>query len=155
MPRIHWVTRQNKVEVPRDKDEVNNREIHERDDRVHDPDTMVVPLTPKPTRKVEPLTRSPPTIPSCHEEDAGLRKWPLSRYCCSRCNLETKLKMYPNVRLFIMNQYKARSKDKMYIWVSVWWKTTIQNFFGLWLIDKVRVKDKTYIWVSVRWKTKN
>jgi hypothetical protein len=31
------------------------REIHECDGRAHDPVTMVVPLTPKPTRKAEPL----------------------------------------------------------------------------------------------------
>jgi len=53
MTHIHWVPRQNKLEIPRDKDEVNKREIHECDGRVHDPDTMVVPLTPKPTRKAE------------------------------------------------------------------------------------------------------
>ena len=29
MPHIHWVARQNKLEIPRDKDEVNKREIHE------------------------------------------------------------------------------------------------------------------------------
>ena len=50
MTHIHWVARQNKLEIPRDKDEVNKREIHECDGRVHDPDTMVAPLTPKPTR---------------------------------------------------------------------------------------------------------
>ena len=38
---------QNKLEIPRDKAEVNKREIHERDGRVHDPDTMVAPLTPR------------------------------------------------------------------------------------------------------------
>ena len=36
MPHIHWVARQNKLEIPRDKDEVNKREIHECDGR--DPD---------------------------------------------------------------------------------------------------------------------
>ena len=46
----HWVARQNKLEIPRDKDEVNKREIREYDGRTHDPDTMVVPPTPKPTR---------------------------------------------------------------------------------------------------------
>ena len=40
MTHIHWVTRQNKVEIPRDKDEVNKREIHECDGRAHDPDTI-------------------------------------------------------------------------------------------------------------------
>jgi hypothetical protein len=33
MTHIHWVTRQNKLEIPRDKDEVNKREIHECDSR--------------------------------------------------------------------------------------------------------------------------
>jgi hypothetical protein len=42
MSRIHWVSRQNKLEIPRDKDEVNKREIHEFDGRSHDSDTMVV-----------------------------------------------------------------------------------------------------------------
>jgi hypothetical protein len=85
--RLMTKARQNKLEIPRDKDEVNNREIHECDGRSHDPDTMVVPLTPKPTRKAEALVRVPPTIASCHEEDAALRKWPLPRYCCASCIL--------------------------------------------------------------------
>jgi hypothetical protein len=51
-------SRQNKLEIPRDKDEVNKREIHECDGRAHDPDTMVAPLTPKPTRKAEALARA-------------------------------------------------------------------------------------------------
>ena len=28
MSHLHWVTRQNKLEIPNDKDEVNTREIH-------------------------------------------------------------------------------------------------------------------------------
>jgi len=28
---MHWVERQNKLEIPRDEDEVNKREIHECD----------------------------------------------------------------------------------------------------------------------------
>ena len=79
MSDIHWVARQNKLEIPRDKDEVNKREIHECDGRAHDPDTMVTPLTPKPTLKVEALTRAPPTIVLSREEDAALRKWPKPR----------------------------------------------------------------------------
>ena len=50
---MHCVARQNKLETPRDKDEVNKREIREYDGRAHDPDTMVAPLTPKPTRTAE------------------------------------------------------------------------------------------------------
>ncbi len=45
MSHIHWVARQNKLVVPRDKDEVNKWEIHEWNGWAHDPDTMVVPLT--------------------------------------------------------------------------------------------------------------
>ena len=75
MPHIHWVVRQNKLEIPGDKDEVNKREIHECDVRTHDSDTMVAPLTPKPTRKAEALARAPSTIASCHEEDDEMRKW--------------------------------------------------------------------------------
>jgi hypothetical protein len=73
MPHIHWATRQNKLEIPIDKDEVNKREIRECDGRAHDPDTMVAPLTPKPTRKAEALTRAPPTVPSSRE-DAALKE---------------------------------------------------------------------------------
>jgi hypothetical protein len=29
MPHIHWVPRQNKLETPKEKDEVNKREVHE------------------------------------------------------------------------------------------------------------------------------
>ncbi len=44
MPHIHWVARQNKLEIPRGKDEVKQREIRESDGQAHDPDTMVAPL---------------------------------------------------------------------------------------------------------------
>ncbi len=35
MPHKYWAARQNKLEIPRDKDEVNKREIHECDGRAH------------------------------------------------------------------------------------------------------------------------
>jgi hypothetical protein len=35
---------------------------------------MVTPLTPKPTRKTETLTRAPPTSASRREEDAALKE---------------------------------------------------------------------------------
>jgi hypothetical protein len=38
MPHIHWVARQNKLEMPKEKDEVNKREVHECDVRTRDPD---------------------------------------------------------------------------------------------------------------------
>ena len=34
MPRIHWVTRQNKLETPKEKDEVRKREVHECDGKL-------------------------------------------------------------------------------------------------------------------------
>ncbi len=80
MTHMHWVSRQNKLEIPRNKDEVNNRGIHEYDGRTHDPVTMVAPLTPKPTRKSGSLDRAPTTIVLCREEDSALRKCPLFVY---------------------------------------------------------------------------
>ncbi len=47
MTRIHWVPRQNKLETPKEKDEVNKREVHEYDVRTRDPGAMVVPPTHK------------------------------------------------------------------------------------------------------------
>jgi hypothetical protein len=92
MPHIHWVTRQNKLEIPIDKDEVNKRKIRECDGRAHDPDTMVAPLTPKPTRKAEALARAPPTIASSREV-AALKEVALPRYRCANCILETETKV--------------------------------------------------------------
>jgi hypothetical protein len=93
MSHIHWVARQNKLEIPRDKDEVNKREIRECDGRAHDPDTMVTPLTPNPTRKTEALTRATTTITSSREEDTVLKEVVLSRYRCANFILETKTKV--------------------------------------------------------------
>ncbi len=71
MSHIHWVTRQNKLEIPNDEEEVNTREIHKCDGQAHDSDTMVAPLTPKPTQKAEALAKAPPTIASRREEDVA------------------------------------------------------------------------------------
>jgi hypothetical protein len=76
MSHIHWVARQNKLEIPNDEEEVNTREIHKYDGQAHVPDTMVDPLTPKPTREAEALVKAPPTIASRLEEDVDLKKWP-------------------------------------------------------------------------------
>ena len=84
MSHIHWVARQNKLETPKEKDEVNKREVHEYDGRTRDPDAMVVPptLTPKPTCKAD---RAPPTIASSCKGNAALKKWHLmSRLCYAR-----------------------------------------------------------------------
>jgi len=74
MSHIHWVARQNKLEIPNDDEEVNTPEIHKCDGQAHDPDTMVAPLTPKPTRKDEALVKAPSTIASRREKDAALKK---------------------------------------------------------------------------------
>jgi hypothetical protein len=50
MSHIHWVTRQNKLETPKEKDEVNKREVHECDVRTRNPDAMVVQPTLEMTR---------------------------------------------------------------------------------------------------------
>jgi len=78
MPHIHWVARQNKLEIPNDEEEVNTREIYKCDEQAHDPDTMVAPLTPNPTRKTEALAKAPPTIASRREEDAVVTRQVLS-----------------------------------------------------------------------------
>ena len=83
MSHIHWVARQNKLETPKEKDEVNKREVHECDVSTHDPDAMVVPPTPKSTRKAEALTRAPPTIASSCEGNAALKKWHVPQLCCA------------------------------------------------------------------------
>ena len=75
MSHMHWVARQNKLELPNDEEEVNTRDIHKCDGQAHDPDTMVAPLTPKPTRKAEALAKAPPTIASCREENVVMRKF--------------------------------------------------------------------------------
>ncbi len=76
MSHIHWVARQNKLEIPNDEEEVNKREIHKYDGEAHDPDTIVAPLTPKPTRKTQALAKEPSTIVSRREEDVAVKKWP-------------------------------------------------------------------------------
>ncbi len=94
MTHIHWVAQQNKLEIPRDKDEVNKQDIHEYDGWAHDPDTMVAPPTPKPTLKAEALTRAPPTIASSREEDAALN--PVCAYHESR-KWEVKIRLWMRV----------------------------------------------------------
>ena len=64
---MHWGERQNKLETPKEKDEVNKREVHQCDVCTRDPDAMVVPPTPKPTCKAEALARVPSTIASSCE----------------------------------------------------------------------------------------
>ena len=41
MPHMHWVARQNKLELPNDEGEVNTRDIHKCDGQAHDPVTVV------------------------------------------------------------------------------------------------------------------
>jgi hypothetical protein len=89
---MHWVPRQNKLELPDDEEEVNTRDIHKCDGQAHDPDTMTVPRTPKPTRKTEALSKAPPTIVSRRKEVAALKEVPKPRLCCANNIFETKTK---------------------------------------------------------------
>jgi hypothetical protein len=73
---IHWVARQNKLETPEEKDEINKREVHECDGRASDPDAMVAPTTPKPTHKAEALDRVSPTMVSSCEHKEKVRSLP-------------------------------------------------------------------------------
>ena len=59
---------------------------------MHDPDTMVTPLTPKSTRKPEVLA----TIVSNREEDDARKDVALPRYRCANDILETKAKDVKN-----------------------------------------------------------
>ena len=152
------VARQNKLETPRDKDEVNKWEIRESDGWTHDPDTMVTPLTPKPTRKAEALTRVPSTITSSLEEDVALKEVALPRYRCVNCLLwidkaRTRSDDYFFTQFCHTNRLrsllwieKAKAKDKTYTWVSrfVYYESL-----------KRELKTKNYIWISVRWKARN
>ena len=63
MSRIHWVPRQNKLETPEEEDEVNKREVHECDGRALDPDAMVAPPTPNPSRECSFFFRSATNFP--------------------------------------------------------------------------------------------
>jgi hypothetical protein len=95
MTHIHWVARQNKLEIPRDNTEVNKWGIRESDGRAHDPVTMVVPLTPKPTRKAEVLVRATTTIIIVYYESIKRESKIRGIYEC-RCDerLQTKTKEF-------------------------------------------------------------
>jgi hypothetical protein len=91
---------------------------------------MTAPPTPEPTRKVETLTRAPPTIVSIREEDAALKEVANPRLCCANGISETKTKdgstaaKVPAPRI----NPKDESEDRLLL-----------------RIDKARVKDKRYI----------
>jgi hypothetical protein len=167
MSHIHWVVRQNKQDIPRDKDEVNNREINEVDGWVHDPDTMVVPLTPKPIVKPRPSKgiHRPlsPVVKKTLYWGSGHHHGTVARavfkktvvYCSSRkrelktrpiyeCRCDERLWDLYECCLLLID--KSRSKDKTYVWVSV--RCRSEDFCLLW-INNTRVEEKTYIWVSV------
>ncbi len=82
MTHIHWVTRQNKLEIPIDKDEVNktrNPRIQWANERSrHDGSPWTTPLTPKSTRKTEPLRCETRTGPRPGPRDPGWKSpWSL------------------------------------------------------------------------------
>ncbi len=139
IPHIHWVTRQNKLEIPIDKDEVNKRD-REYDGGVYDPDTMVSPPTPKSTRKAEALARVPPTISSSREGDVVMKEVALPRYRWANYILETKTKVRstvakvpdPRANPNINGKTEFSTGCRRSVVVLLW-------------INKTRVKDKTYM----------
>jgi hypothetical protein len=119
--KTNWVTRQNKLEKPRDKVEVNKWGIHESDGRAHDPDTMVAPLTPKPTRKDETLTRTSPTIVLLFIINGESESY-MQNLWMSRCDE----RLLPHVAKKSLRSLKEESK------ICLLW------------INKARAKDKRY-----------
>ena len=72
MSRIHWVDRG--TGIPKDRDEVNRREVSECDGRVCDLDMMVVPSKLSVIRKTTVLARARSTLFLIWGEKAA-RKW--------------------------------------------------------------------------------
>jgi hypothetical protein len=110
MPHIHWVARKNKLEIPNDEEEVNTREIHRCDGQAHDPDTMVDPLTPKPTRKAEALAKTLPTIASRREEDVALNA---ARTAFLKLKQTTEAPQRKKVFSFLEKKHGRKEKKKI------------------------------------------
>ena len=73
MPHIHWVARG--TGIPKDRDEVNRREVSECDGWVCDFDMMGAPSKWRVIRKVVSLTRGRPTLFLICWTKAVRRKW--------------------------------------------------------------------------------
>ena len=148
---MHCVARQNKLETPKEKDEVNKREVHECDVWTRDPDVMVVPPTPKPTFKTEVLTRVPRPSTQVVKETLS---WRSDIYHSSSPRGEI-----PNIDETTTtpkpHTHPSHPEPPRPSTPSSSLGFTSSSIVCLLWIDKVRAKDKTYIWVSVWWKTKN
>ncbi len=73
MSNIHWVARE--TGTPKERDEVNRRDVCERDGWVCVPEVIVVPSMLRLTLKTEVLTRVLPTSTFVCTENAARRKW--------------------------------------------------------------------------------
>jgi hypothetical protein len=81
MPRIHWITRG--TGTPKDRDEVNWREVWECDGWVCDLDVIGAPSRLRLTRKAAALGRMLPTRDLSSEKKPARRKWKCPRSNCA------------------------------------------------------------------------
>ncbi len=88
--RIHWVTRG--TGTPKDKDELNKREVYECDGWVCDRDTIGVPSIFKVIRNVTVLTRMLSTLPFNCVENTVWWKWKSPLVECGKWTIETSKK---------------------------------------------------------------
>jgi hypothetical protein len=80
-PLRHWVARG--TGTPKDKDEINRREVCDCDGWVCDLDVMGAPSILSIIRKAAALARAKPTLLLSCEEKAAWRKWNWSRSVCA------------------------------------------------------------------------
>ncbi len=118
--------------TPKERDEVNRRDVCECDGWVCVPEVIGAPSMLRLTLKVEVLTRVMSTSTFVCKENAARRKLKSPLFCYGNWTPET---------VVVFQHHYADD-------------ITYNIFCCLLFIDKVRAKDKTYIWVSVWWKTK-
>jgi hypothetical protein len=118
-PHIHWVGRG--TGTPKDRDEVNKREVWECDGWVCDLDVMVVPSKLSVIRKASTLTRARSTLFLNCWGKVVWWKWNWPRSCSGRWTPEAP-KKWSVSRWSCKNESLTNSLCNL-IWVSVRWKT--------------------------------
>jgi hypothetical protein len=108
MSHIHWVERQNKLEIPNDEEEVNTWEIHESDGEAHDRETKLI---------------DEGVIFGFYYESMKRKLWKPIYECRRNERLQTWVKKFMRLGhtcafLLWINEVKDKTY-KTYIWVSV------------------------------------
>ena len=150
-PRIHWVARG--TGTPKDRDDVNRRDVCECDGWACVLEVIGVPSIFKLIRKTATLARVLPTFDFCWAENAARRKWNMPRCVCAGWTPEAAKKRS-------VSQWACKNKSRTNSLCNLPDVLAIVGLHDrkdccLLLIDKARATDKTHIWVSVRWKTKD